>query len=292
MSHHILDTIDKDSKVIFYPSSCDYSEEFQDVPYDVVILNSNIMGREAQKGKVYCLNYDNNELLGLFLVRGIRISAIVIICDGCVEGGNYECVAGDGFFGRLMPVMAEKFDFFCDHQAITLEPFIPIDVPAHFDEFETPNYLEPFKKHSDPLNNVKSFHVTTFSVTEKELVLGRIRVKIIRDSIWRDYNQSDLVIVKKIGSSKDAIPNYLRGLLPNGNLVERFEFVTQPRMSSISNLLQKAEEKQLSRLSFIPIAQGSYRKIANEIQSWSKDYPKEIFFYHLNGNDFEYLKSL
>jgi hypothetical protein len=142
MTNYVLDAIDRTARVIFYPSSCGYSHEFQAVPYDAVILNSNANRRRERIGKVYCLNYDNNELLGLFLAKGIRLSAIVIIRDGCVEGGNYECATGDGFFGRLMPVVADQLDYFRDH-----EPR-PIDVPARFVEFEAPDYLEPFTKNS------------------------------------------------------------------------------------------------------------------------------------------------
>lgn len=286
MKDHILDTIDRNAKVVFYPSSCRYSDEFQDAPYDVIILNSNSIRRRERRGKVYCLNYDNNEILGLFLAKGIRLSAIVIICDGCVEGGNYECCARDGFFGRLMPVVTDQFDYFCDHKQL------PFDVPARFDEFETPSYMDPFIRNSDTLNDVRSFHVTTFSVVDRDFVLGRIRVRIIWDSIWRYYDQSSLVVVKKIESSKFAIPKYLAGLLPGKDLAERFEFVTQSSKTSIEHMLQKADDMKLPRLSLIPIAGGSYRRIAKEIQLWNRDYPKEIFFYHLNANDFQYLKSL
>ena len=87
MNNQILNSIDRNCRVIFYPPSCSYSDEFQSVPYDAVILNSNEMRCRELKGKVYCLDYDNNELLGLFFAKGIQLSAIVIIRDGCVEGG-------------------------------------------------------------------------------------------------------------------------------------------------------------------------------------------------------------
>lgn len=284
MSTHILDSIDRNSKVIFYPSSCDYSDEFQDTPYDVVILNSRSIRQQQRIKKVYCLNYDNNELLGLFLAKGITISSLIIIRDGCVEGGNYECIAKDGFFGRLMPVMAEKLDYFCDHASFSN------DVPAHFDMFQRPAYLEPFIKFSDPLQDVKSFHITSTRVDETNLILGRIRLRIVRDSIWRGFDQSDLMVVKTSGSSKWAIPNYLKGLLPEKDLSKRFEFVTTSRMTSIEHLLERAAANRLHRLSIMPIG-GRYRKIRNEIESWSEDYPHEISFYHLNANDFQDLKS-
>lgn len=286
MVERILDSIDRRAKVLFYPSSCCYSDQFQDAPYDVVILNSKSIRSAERIGKVYCLNVDNNELLGLFHVKGIPLSAALIIRDGCVEGGNYECAAGEGFFGRLLPVAADTFDFFRDHGPS------PLDVPARFEEFETPAYLEPFVRRSDPLGPLKSFHVTAFSKSERDFLLGRIRVVVVWDSIWRGYDQSDLVVVKKRGSTRRAIPNYLRGLLPNADLAQKFEFVTTSRLTSIQHLLQKAEDRKLSRLSLIPLGDGRYKTLADEIQRWHGNYPQEIYLYHLNRGDYQYFKRL
>jgi hypothetical protein len=185
-----------------------------------------------------------------------------------------------------MPVVADTFELFRDHGPRRL------DVPAHFQEFETPPYLKPFIEKSDPLGPIKSFHVKPFSRIERDILLGRIRVAVVWDSIWRGLDQSDLVVVKRIGSTRRAIPNYLRGLLPNADLTERFEFVTTSRVTSIQHLLQKAEDRKLSRLALIPLGGGRYRRTADEIQCWSGDYPEEVCLYHLNRNDFEYFKAL
>src|SRR6266850_2256527 len=145
MSVRMLDTIDRSGKVVFYPSSCRYSDDFQALPYDAVVLNSKGIRRPGKYGKVYCLNLDNNEALGLFAAKGIRLSAIVIIRDGCAEGGNYECVTSESFFGRLMPVMVNEFDYFTDHGRV------PRRTGVHFSEVALPIYLKAFVTHSDPI---------------------------------------------------------------------------------------------------------------------------------------------
>ena len=189
MAAHILDSIDRNARVIFYPSSCEYSDDFQAVPFDTLVLNSKAFRRSEKIGKVYCLNFDNNELLGLFAAKGIRLSAMIVIRDGCAEGGNYECVATDNFFERLMPVMADRFAYFYDHgpdkEADNGNDHgrPSTDVPAEFVEFETPAYLESFIRHSEPLGAVRAFRVTPSPVVERDFILGQIRVRIIRDSI-------------------------------------------------------------------------------------------------------------
>jgi hypothetical protein len=297
MPDQILDSIDRKAEVIFYPSSCGYSDDFQAVPFDVVILNSEASRQSKKTGKVYRLNFDNNELLGLFAAKRIRLSAMVVIRDGCEEGGNYECVATDNFFGRLMPVMADRFDYFYDHGPDNGRP--SIDVPAAFAEFESPAYLEPFIRNSEPLGDVRAFHVTPFAVVERDFFLGQIRVRVIRDSIWRSVGETDLMIVKqaipsvtKSSANRPAILNYLKGLRSNTDLNQKFEFMRRSPLTCFQHLLDKAADQNLSRLCFMPIANGKYQQIALTIQKWKKEYPREIDFYHLNAGDFELFRSI
>jgi len=290
MTEHILDTIEQGARVVLYPSSCGYHAEFQDAPFDVVILNSHRFRRSRRRGKVYCLGYDNNELLGLLLARGIKLSAIIIIRDGCAEGGNYECVVKEGFFGRLMPIMAEGFKYICDHN----HENIPFDAPAHFDPIAVPDYVEPFVQFSEPIDAIQAFQVTLFPTVERDFVLGKIRVRVIRDSIWRNYQTSGLtVIIKRDESAEIAVPNYLGGLLPNVNVEERFKFVQSYfKMGTLEPLLHRANQQKLKVLSLMPTEWGKYEKLADEILRWKKEYPQEVCFYHLHSDDYQYLKSL
>jgi hypothetical protein len=285
MVEDILDTIDPNGKNILYPSSCLSYKEFQELPYDSVILNSRLFSRKKRIGKVYCLDYDNNELLGILHSRGINLSAMVIIRDGCVEGGNYECIAREGFISRTMPVMSTQFDLFSDHG------IFPLDIPANFIECDTPGYLGPFIIKSNPLGKLRSFHIITYSIVEKDIVLGRIRLRVIWDSIWRYFDQSDLLVVRTKGSTRYSNPNYLLGRMPGVNPKDKFEFVDVCRMKSIKHILKKAEVRKLSRIAFMPTADGSYKRIINEIRAWEGDFPKEISFFHLNVNDYQYIVS-
>ena len=252
MRYRILDTINKSARVIFYPSSCQYSEDFQTLPYDAVNLNSNGNRQPGKYGKVYCLNLDNNKLLGLFAARDIRLSAMVIIRDGCVEGGNYECVASDSFFGRLMPVMREEFNYFTDHNRF------PRRTPASFCEVESPIYLKPFVTNSCPLDRMRSFRVTARPLVECDFVLGRIRVTVVRDTIWGAVEQSDYMVIN-IDSRRMAVPYFVKGRL--GEEVDtdtRLHFVSRSTpVTSIQDYLRLADKRKLARLSFMPIARHS-----------------------------------
>lgn len=63
-------------------------------------------------------------------------------------------------------------------------------------------------------------------------------------------------------------------------------------MTSIEPWLRRADELGLPRVLFTPMGGNRYKKIIREIEGWSRDYPKEISFYHLNRNDYQEFKSL
>jgi len=271
--------------IALYPSSCDYFDDFQQVPYDAVILNSRGISKTGRIGKVFCLNYDNNELLGRLTARNIRLSALLVIRDGCVEGGNYQCVQSDGFFGRMMPLINEPFCCFSDHHRKRL------DVPADFIERDTPSFVERFLDHSDPLGRMRSFHVRLHPTTEADFVLGGIRVKVIRDSIWRSRRDSDLTVVKARGSEDKAVRFYLAGLLSSDAANPNILMCADPA-AAIGPFLSEAERMGADRLTLRSIRNSCAEQIADELGQWQADYPREVTFYHLNAEDFRYFRSL
>ena len=123
-------------------------------------------------------------------------------------------------------------------------------------------------------------------------------MRVIRDSIWRSVGETG---VKRINGpadrttsherGRDPISNYLKGLRSNTDLNKRFEFVRRSPLTRFQHLLDEAADQNLSRLCFMPIANGRYQQIALTIQKWKKEYPREIDFYHLNAGDFERLEA-
>ena len=62
---------------------------------------------------------DNNEVLARIAAAGWKINSYVGICDGCCEGGNYECVHDDPFLSKLLDTAAEEgMDYITDHSRL------------------------------------------------------------------------------------------------------------------------------------------------------------------------------
>lgn len=58
---------------------------------------------------------DNNQVLDRLQQARLQVHHFVGICDGCCEGGNYECVHERPFVRRLMRVAADGMRYSTDH---------------------------------------------------------------------------------------------------------------------------------------------------------------------------------
>jgi len=58
---------------------------------------------------------DNNQVLDRLHQAGLQVHHFVGICDGCCEGGNYECVHERPFVRQLMRVAADGMRYSTDH---------------------------------------------------------------------------------------------------------------------------------------------------------------------------------
>lgn len=58
---------------------------------------------------------DNNQALARIHCAGWEISTFVGICDGCNEGGNYECIHDEPFLSKVLTNAADGMEYITDH---------------------------------------------------------------------------------------------------------------------------------------------------------------------------------
>lgn len=283
-----------DQKTILYPSSCKYFPEFQTLPFDNVILNSKGLRKSFKDGKVICLCLDNNQLLAYLKVLNISLDTIVIIRDGCCEGGNYECVAQMNFFGRLMPLIKNQIEFFNDHSRFRDKNFCSLVEEKQIDEI--PEYLNLFIKRSDPLHlPLQGRRLQRNAAILKSKMLGKITVNLCHDSVWNQSEDFDKIYFIHRKWASQGLREYLRlprfsrgsknyqrsALFPNCAV---YENVSE---NTILPYLLDANDNCHKKIAFIPFAKGKYEQIISEIMNWDLDYPKEITFFHLQVGDYK-----
>lgn len=85
---------------------------------------------------------DNNAALERIRLSGLKIHTFVGICDGCSEGGNYECVHKEPFLGKLLTASEDRLEYFTDHSDI-------LQIPRTLFNYERPQYFKGSVPHPD-----------------------------------------------------------------------------------------------------------------------------------------------
>lgn len=289
----LLNSINKSGTTVLYPSSCQYHVDFQNLEFDNVILCSNGFRESSKIGKVFCVNADNNTLLGMLQKNGIKLNAVVIICDGCREGGNYECCAEMPFFHKLMPLFAGDFLYFSDHGIFAEDnPRNYFEDVISFESVETPSFVNLFKRRSS------SYHTFNCSWKIKKQVSNPIIQKfknvelvIHNQSIWDNHSLllSNNLFLERIKNrdSKSfqnndwckATEKYLVGLdLP---AISKLGYCGSfPELLSISN------EQKLDSIVFIPFNVDCYDEISEQLTFWIAEFPKQIHLFHARDKNY------
>lgn len=286
-----------DSKILLYQSSCRYHDKFQKLPFDAVILSSNHFPESAKIGKVYCVKSDNNFLLNTLIKHNIRISSAIFICDGCQEGGNYECTNTASYFGRLLPLLDDSSHILTDHG--TDNGFF--DVPVIANNIIIPEFYKDLIRKSHPMNNPLLWNVKKLSQNPLDLSFGNIRFHIFHDSIFGYLERLDLIVLhskKPVGFLKyfglDFMfePSFDEYLLHYHGDRPQYVLFSRRYITCLYSLLTFANENRISRIGFIPFGNGKYELVFRQLIGYRMEYPKEVFLFHLNQDDFGFFYSL
>jgi len=128
-------------------------------------------------------------------------------------------------------------------------------------------------------------------------------IHILRKSIWEDQSLLD-AIFKGIHSRGGDISGYkqaLYGYWPphymEDKLFDVFKFTTN---NSIIPLLEFANKKKFAKVGLVPFAAGRYNEqnydrtrehdyyfVRKQFEEWEEKFPKQIYLYYFNNDDFK-----
>ncbi len=102
------------------------------------LLYATRTARVAKAGDKWILLFfeDNNRVLERIAEAGWKIAQFFSVNDGCMEGGNYECVNEDPFMGKRLALMEDGGDYFTTHSSL-LEKTVPWHSPRTHASFKT-----------------------------------------------------------------------------------------------------------------------------------------------------------
>lgn len=105
---------DQDDRYSSWSKICD-DFAFHDQALELIRRGSNFVQFRSGQKIGLLLWEDNNLVLDHLHEAKLQVHHFVGICDGCGEGGNYECVHERPFVTRLMRVAANGMHYATDH---------------------------------------------------------------------------------------------------------------------------------------------------------------------------------
>lgn len=115
-------------------------KDFADSDVQLSLLYATKTARVARAADkwIFLFFEDNNSVLARIAEAGWKIAQFLSVNDGCMEGGNYECVNEDPFMGKWLGLMEDHGDYFTTHSP-------PLEKPR-FWHWNSPTRAHPFFK--------------------------------------------------------------------------------------------------------------------------------------------------
>jgi hypothetical protein len=318
----LLRLADLEPRLLFYPSSGINKQRFFDQDYDVFVFVDNVTKWEENKdlhsecrrkfwkkfksnlppnivlvgstnlARVFRLGdkwgflffQDNNEALNRIMKSFNRISAFIGICDGCAEGGNYECVNDANFFKKVLFLMNPKgMTYLTDHtNLLTHEKFIIGN-----------KHLLKIPTTTDIKYEISS-HETMIHLWQG----NSITLTLEHDSIGNHIHKIDGALVSKrckrlcmevcglhLFDDMIDVSVPLRFFKPSRSWKQGWTTV-----DSLMLLLNLCEKHKWNVVGTTAFGEGNHSEIFDILNAWEGSYPKHLRIFYLDDDDFEDIK--
>jgi len=290
-------------KVLLYVSSGPYKKEYLSLPYDYVVLTDKIgiidettnPQIELYNNKVVMMSMDTNRALRILKENGVKIQCFVGIRDGCNEGGNYECVNTNSFFGRLSPILDNKVYYITDHFDYYRGEIDPLLGKLGFmnvnyentDSFDDSLLFDEsvfFNQYFNSLQDITVIPIQRKDPQTIERMIGKIKVSVSHASVW-DY-ESDLDCIIHGELTHEGNENYFQ-LKPHRTYLSVQNIIRVPEY-----ILAQAQLNKWKKIGLIPFMNGQYNGFIEACLNWNAEYPEKLHFFHLEDRDMIELRAL
>lgn len=276
-------------KTLVYFASGPNRPEYQQLDFDRIVLVDNCFKNRGRylksvfnKGKVTCIGMDCLESIEYLKKENITIDCFVSLNEGLYEGGGSYAINADFFLGYIMPLLKDNYihimnrDYYHDMYKVSM------DLPYEMEEIteNEKDYISPFIFSKDDCHkgHAKVYKMTRIFKTQNFSFNPRLKFSINHDSIWNHYERLDLIAVSFSQQGQGA---YFDNLPKTINL----------NSSSIDEVFLHCKLNKIEKVGFTPWGSGYYDSFINRLKDFNDDYPKEIFLFHLNKNDYKKIKE-
>lgn len=272
-------------KTLVYFASGNYREKYEELPFDRIFLVDNIFKKRhlLHIGKVILIGLDCLQSIEFFKNNNICIDYFVSLNEGLGEGGGSYAINSDMFLGYAMQILKDEYYHMMYPGYYSFGWKTQLDLPYIKEQLSKDdiNHFDPMIFSSNKYNkNAVIYKMKKIRTETTILKNSKVEVSLIHDSIWCDYNILDLLFISIIDQVQDYFFKFED--LPK---VKRIEIFTP-----IKDILNYCNDNKLETVGITPWMRGKYQDFHNALLEWDKPYPKIFKLYHLNVNDYLFLK--
>jgi len=295
----IQDAMTNDQGVLVYLASGPNREEYENLPYDkVILIDYNYFKNDQFGDKVECWSCNVIEAVERFHQRNMKINCLVNINEGLQEGGGSFVMLSDFMMGYLSPLLKDEFILVTNlpyYQSVHIYGKIKkLDWGFDFTQIsrDEPDFVDPwqFSHYSRGRSMGKEGFGEVFRLRriQKSKVLHlnpALDVRIKQESIWKDAHKLDFIGVS-ISSAKALLKMNTRDVK---SFFLQKDNTHDIRGNSMFRILEYCESHEILSIGLMPWCDGNYTEAIEAIIQHKAVYVKDITFYHLSKHDFAQL---
>lgn len=267
----------EDTKGLYFASG-DYFQEIHD-SIDRMKVNKLILVDYQFKESIIINNIailalEATDAIKLFKYFNIKFDVFICLNDGVYEGGGSYNMHSQYFIAYVMPILKNPYTH------IYSQNYLEVNDNRHINDIGyTPNKIE-FEGNAIFLR-YKPEHINMYKMTKddvyKEVYLnGDFKINIINKSIWLDEHILDRMYIRSRKEfyyfTRTARTNLIYSKKSNGKNYIITRVLTPHPMHTVGSM---------------PIGASNYKTFLCE----TKTLKGEINLYHLNSNDYSYIKQ-
>jgi hypothetical protein len=294
------------SRNLLYLASGSYHPIYEQLNFDNIYLVDHKFGNNQNgnsDSKVKIIAKDALLAIDELKSKNIRFDAVVSLNDGMLEGGGTYPIFSDAVLGYLNPLLRDEVLVITDLKyqgSIKLARSVS-KMQFGFDALKlnstSPEFLHPSlfcysmqHQHNFFDNDFGDVYKLRRSRKESSFKLPNgLKIKLIKDSIWRDAQQLDLLGLNI--NSKQALGGHRGEKITSVNdfFFKSKNNTLQIRDLSFEAILKVCTEQNIKKLGLTPWLKGQYKALFEALNSKEAAVLDEISFYHMRNTDFKEL---
>lgn len=253
--------------------------------------NEDFLVFEKGSKRGYYLFIENNQAIDLITRVAGCLHLFIGVRDGCVEGGNFECVNNLPYIEKVVKLAPpEGMDLYLDHSE-----FFDLYPEFIFDRKRV-QYMQklPLKLNKHPLGPTRHYHVVEHVPEITRWTHGNLTLTIEHDNLVNHYAELDGIVGpaicrkmvnarKKYNQDKFYIPPlyfFYPHLKPGWTAKH-----------SLESIYRVTQERGWRTVGVTAFGQGDHDGFLSIITRWVCENPLWLRFFHLDRDDFQSLKT-